>query len=233
MPYGGVSYAYSSGEPTYQLITAPAENPVSLAELKAWLKISNNAQDAILTAIIVAVTKSAELYTKREFINKEFRTFRDYFGDYNYPGYGGYYFFFNNENPIEIRRTHLKSITHVKYINTQGTQITIDSADYYITSTDGSTFSLLLPVPDKNWPSDLQQKRLQNVEIQFTAGWTDAAEFKENWPDLYQALLAHMADVFINRGDCSDISGQCGCATAPVQARRVYDLYRIVDFATY
>ena len=233
MTYYGLN-TYNSGPPTYNLVTAATERPVTLQELKNWLRIKYSDEDALLTSVINAVTRSAELYTKRDFIRKEYQTFLDYFGD-PYQEYGSYgrSFLFNNDNPIELRRTPLNSITHVRYLNTSGTQITIDSADYYVTTTDGSTYSLIQPVPNKNWPSDVEQDRLQVVDIQFFAGWDDATQFQEMWPDLHEAMLAHMADVFTNRGDCSDIKGQCGCAAAPPKARAVYDLYKIVDFAAY
>ena len=200
--------------PTYQLVTPPAEDPVSLDELKAWLKITGNAQDDILTNIIKAVTKSAELFTKREFIEKEFKTYRNCFCTF-----------------IELRRTPVQSISSVKYINSADVLTTVAPSTYYFTTTDGSEFSNLTPNPSQSWPADILLSRLQAVEIVFTAGWPTAAIFKENWPDLYQALLAHMAYVFVNRGDCSIADG-CSCANAPGEAMMVYELYRIIDFAS-
>jgi len=224
-------YGASSGAPTYQITVAAAENPVTLTELKAWLKISGSSEDTLLTAIIVAVTRNAELYTKRDFISKTYRTYRDYFGEADAAGVYPRMFGYGNQNQLELRRTPLNAITSVKYYNTSNVLTTISSAAYYTTVTDGSTYSMLYPSPDNSWPSDINTQRLQAVEIIFTAGYANAATFKAACPDLWQALFAHMAAVYVNRGDCSMESG-CGCDKAPPEARMVYGMYRIIDFAS-
>ena len=226
---------FGSGASTYQLVSGPVEGAISLVELKSWLKITNANQDTLLQAIIDAVTRSAELYTKRDFIQKEYKTKRDVFGDFFGSAIPPRVIVLStsNDNPFELRRTPVQSIVSVIYLNTSNVQTTISASDYYFTETDGSEFSLLLPEVNVNWPNDLQTQRLQSIEIKFTAGWSTQTIFKLQWPDLYQALLAHMADVFVNRGDCSPgtVGGACGCESAPPQAKSVYDRYLIIDFA--
>ena len=206
---------------------SPVVGDVTLDELKDWLKIplANTAQDSVLEDIIKAVTRNAEIYTKRDFISKEYKTFRDFFGDDQEVHLS----FLQTQRSIQLRRTPVGSIVTVQYTNSDNVLTLVDSSVYYFTETNGSEFSLLQPNPDKSWPSDLQTQRLQNVQINFTAGWAGAAEFKFMWPDLWQALLAHMASVFVNRGDCS-VSEGCRCSNAPSEAKSVYNQYCIVDF---
>ncbi len=224
-------YGASSGAPTYQITVAAAEQPITLTELKAWLKIAGSAEDTLLTAIIVAVTRNAELYTKRDFISKTYRTYRDYFGESDCNGVYPRLFTYGNQNQIELRRTPLNAITSVKYYNTSNVLTTISSGAYYTTATDGSTYPILYPSPSNQWPGDINTQRLQAVEIIFTAGYANAAAFKVACPDLWQALFAHMAAVYVNRGDCAPESG-CGCDKAPPEARMVYSMYQIIDFAS-
>ncbi len=216
--YGAASYgAVSSGAPTYEVTVQPLEFPVTLDELKAWLNMTaaNTSQDGNLTEIIAMVTKNAERYTKRDFIAKTYLTYRD-----------GLY----QGQPVQLRRTPTTSIDSIQYLNDDAVLTTIDSSVYYFTKTNGSEFSLVLPNPQQAWPQDILFGRLQSVEILFIAGWADAADFKERWADLWQALLIHMAYVFQNRGDCSVANG-CQCSAAPAEALMVYNQYLIVDFA--
>lgn len=223
---------YSSRPYTYTILSAPTGDAraVTLAELKAWLKITNTAEDVLLNKIIDSVIRNAELYTKRIFVTTQFKTKRDFFGDIS-ANFSAGFLTSSNNRPFQIRRTPLLSIASIKYFNTSNVETTILGTTYYFTETDGSDFSEIYPEIGIVWPSDLQTQKLQQIEIIFNAGWATNTIFLLNWPDLYQALLANMADVYVNRGDCSDISGQCGCAAATPQAKRVYDMYTIIDFA--
>ncbi len=228
-------YFVTSGAPTYEVITQPTELSVTLEELKTWLKIpaANTSFADNLNEIIPAVTKNAEIYTKRDMIAKTYLTYRDGFVELTDDYYGdGYYRslpFLNNQNPLELRRTPTQDITSIKYINEDDVLTTVDSSVYYFTRTSGSDYSKVLPVPQQFWPTDILRDRLQVVEIEFVAGWPDSATLKERWPDLWQAMLTHMAFAFTNRGDCVMSTG-CECGAAPNQARVVYDQYLILDF---
>ena len=56
-----------------KLVTPPATEPVTLAELKAWAKIDTDADDALITSLLAAARQAAEDYTRRSFITQSWR----------------------------------------------------------------------------------------------------------------------------------------------------------------
>lgn len=57
----------------YEIVTPPSAPAVSLAEAKAFMRVENDADDAVIEAMIYAATDSAELYTGRVFAPTVFR----------------------------------------------------------------------------------------------------------------------------------------------------------------
>lgn len=51
----------------------PAEEPVSLAEAKLYLRINSTAEDALLATLINAARMSAEEYTRKSFVTQSWR----------------------------------------------------------------------------------------------------------------------------------------------------------------
>ena len=62
---------------TAALITAPALEPVTLADAKAHLRLDNNDDDQLLTAMIVAARVHVEALTRRLLIEQGWRVYLD------------------------------------------------------------------------------------------------------------------------------------------------------------
>jgi uncharacterized phiE125 gp8 family phage protein len=62
---------------TAALITPPAVEPVALADAKAHLRIDSTADDALLTAALVAARVHVEALTRRVLIEQGWRLYRD------------------------------------------------------------------------------------------------------------------------------------------------------------
>lgn len=217
---------YATGQQIYEVITPAAETPISVTDLKLYAKINGTAEDALLAQIIAGVTLEAERYTKREFVTRTYRTYRDQLGDFGeQPAYVSAppmrYRNWRGREPIVLRRSPLLAISSIKYY-LSGVLTTISSADYQIVKKPA--FSFVIPVGDSVWPSvDI---RLHGVVIEFTAGYGAASAVPA---DIKNALLAHATQVYQNRGDC-DSGGSCACNFAPSVALMVYQQYRIMDF---
>ena len=84
----------------YILINDVTSFPVTLQEAKDYLKISGSDQDAEINQLIATATDIGEKITGRDFLNKTYKGFLDYFP----CGYTG----------IEIRKSRLQSITSIK-----------------------------------------------------------------------------------------------------------------------
>jgi uncharacterized phiE125 gp8 family phage protein len=208
----------TTGAQPYDLTAPVTDYPITLAELKVWLKITGTEEDALLQSIIAGVTLEAEKYTKREFITKSFETYRDVFGDpEESPSPIGCNFF---ELPIVIRRSKLQDVTSIEYLK-DGSFITLDPSEYFIVNKDA--FSQIAPIDQ--WPIPTQ--RQQAIKIVFNAGYGDADDVPQ---DIKNALLAHATAVYTNRGDCDNGSSSCSCNFAPSEAMSVYNQYRIIDF---
>lgn len=222
-----MTYFSNTGSQPYILAEQPIELPITLAELKAWLKITNNAQNTLLINIIKAVTLSAEAYTKRDFIVKNYITYRDFFGDIGenpaYDFYPAQIANIENNWPITIRKSPFNELEQIEYIDKDNQDQVFDNQKLYVINKE--SYSQIGSMGRLNWPA-VTHDRQQAVKLSFSAGYgATSADIPE---DIKQALLAHAAYVFKNRGDCS--SSSCDCSTAPSTALATYNQYRIIDF---
>lgn len=101
----------------YKEITAPALEPVSTTELKAWLRITHSDQDTMLAAIITAARIRAEKYLNRRLISTVLEMYLDEFPD--------------DGSDIKIHRCPVLGISHIKYYNTSNVLTTWPYQDYY------------------------------------------------------------------------------------------------------
>lgn len=230
---------YATVDQPYIVTVPPATKPITVAEVKAWLKIPSIVvdQDAIIQMIINSVTTSVEAWTKRTLINTTFLTYRDVFGDINETpvscvpsNFNAYSFNAQNSVPVTIRRSLLQSIVSIQY-TLNGVLQTMPSTDYKIIKKD--SFSKIIPVtqtPTPDFPSvwAIADNVPQGIQISFVAGFGANATFVPD--ELKTAMLMHCASIYTNRGDCSPSDTSCSCATAPAMALAVYNQYRILDF---
>lgn len=183
------------------LVTAPAVEPVTLDEAKAWLRLEEDADDALVTATIKAARQYCENLTGRSFI----ATVWDYVID-TFPVSGGYY---NREirargpgpgwlpqagGVVMLPRPALISVGSVKYYDSGGTLQTIDSSVYNVLP--GSP-GRLEAAYGQVWP--LAQARDGAVIVRFTAGYGTTAD---SVPDCVKtAIKLAVAHLYENRGE--------------------------------
>ncbi len=169
---------------TYILQTDAATEPVTLAEVKAQLRIDGTDYDAILTPLIKTARQIAEKITGRDFINKTWKAFLNRFpcGD---------------DIGILIEKSKLQSITSIKYyIDT--VQTTLSSANYY--KTEDADYSSVWLVDGQSFPDS--DSRKQAIEIIFVSGYgATAADVPQA---LKTALLSMITALYENAGDCSE-----------------------------
>lgn len=171
---------------SYTLQAAESTKPITLAEVKSFLKIDDSDSDSELTLLIDVVTNKAEQITGRDFITKTYKTYLDCFPTSSSIG-------------IEILKSRLQTITSVKYL-VSGVLTTFDSTNYYIT--DKQEYAAIWLFDTKTYPTDVDVNRRQAVEIIFTAGYGATAAAVP--ADLRRAMLGHVNLLNENRGDCID-----------------------------
>lgn len=183
----------------YILVTDSASEPLTLTEVKNFLRIDGTDYDNILTPLIKTVRQIAEKTTGRDMINKTWKTYLDYFA---FGAYGSNYLncfpFFLGGNAIELLKSKLQSITSIKYL-VDNVLTVYDSSNYYITN--DSDYASIYLTSTATAPSSVDVRK-QAVEIIFVSGY--GASSSDVPQALRQAMLTHIAFLFENAGDCGD-----------------------------
>jgi uncharacterized phiE125 gp8 family phage protein len=162
--------------------TAPATEPVTVAELKTHLRLDHAADDTWLGVAIQAAREAIEARCRRALVSRTYDGFIDAF-----PG----------ADWIEIPMPPVASITSVKYYDEGGTQQTLASTVYLLDQT--SLPARLYLAPDQQWPS-LQDRR-NAIAVRFVAGYGAAAAVPAA---LRLACLMLAADLYEHRGSSAE-----------------------------
>jgi uncharacterized phiE125 gp8 family phage protein len=191
------------------LVTPPAVEPVSLATAKTHLRIDydNSAEDALITAFIVAARQYAEKITHRAFFNQTWTLNLDCFPIY--PWWSGT---IQASNPrtnwlarygilrgqqILLPKPHLASVTSIKYVDVTGTQQTLSDTGYYVDNT--SEPARLVPMPGLCWPAT-QTYMPGSVQITYVTGsYGDGTTVNTCPQTVCMAILLLVAHFYTNR----------------------------------
>jgi hypothetical protein len=161
------------------LVTPPAAEPLTAAEVRARLGLPSTVLDATITAWIKAEREKldgAHGTLGRALITQTW----DYIGD-GFPGWAtSFRPFFSGERQrdwpewyydqgISLPLAPVQSIDAVKYLDGDGAEQTVDAAIYRLVSGDPG---LLVPAHAEAWPSAEAVRGA--VTIRFTCGYGDA-----------------------------------------------------------
>ena len=99
-------------------VTAPATEPVTLAEAKLYLRVDSNIEDSLITDLIVAARMSAEAWLKSSLITQSWKlVYNDYL-----------------DESIELPMFPVVSIASVVVVNRDSTTQTISASNYYLSA---------------------------------------------------------------------------------------------------
>lgn len=200
------------------LVTAPATEPVSLTEAKAWAKVDDTADDTLITSLIVAARESAEQFLRRSLITQTWKLsidlpasrFDDSLGEgvYDLPVtalYSGL------PSAIRLPKGPVQSITSVKTYDLDNTESTYSSSNYTV-DTDGDRLVLNYGAI---WPTNL--RRTAAALITYVAGYGDAST---DVPQAIRtAILMHIQKMYDGRIVCE----------MPDGCQQLLRQYRIMD----
>lgn len=186
----------------YYEITAPAATePLTLIEAKSWLRVSNTADDTLITALITGARQFLEKYTNRIFVETDIDC---YFSGLNYSNSENYAF-------IQIRRAPLMQIDSVEVYSGGAYAAT---TDYELKPTNG--FSRLLFINGIDADNDI----VYPLKISASFGYSTMPE------DLKTALKMQIAFQYENRGD----TVEDGKISMPLQVKSILmSKYRILN----
>lgn len=158
--------------------TPPNEEPVTLAEAKAQMRIVVNDEDALITRLIATARRHCERVARRAFVTRTLEAVLD-----GWPC----------DEVIALLYPPLSSVVHIKYMDYNGQEHTIPSADYIVDK--HSEPGRVMPVGGKTWPGDVLQP-LAAIVVRYVAGFGAAAAV----PDDYKScILAYTAAYYENR----------------------------------
>lgn len=134
------------------LVTPPTTEPLSIASIKAYLRIDHDDEDLLLGVLRDSARAHAEHETGRVFMEQTW----DYVLD-RFPS-----------GDIRIPIAPLKSVQHISYWPIDGSPQVVLSADHYVIMRDLPRPRIVL-APQKAWPDTTE--RVDAVTVRFVAGY--------------------------------------------------------------
>jgi uncharacterized phiE125 gp8 family phage protein len=145
---------------TLKLITAPADEPISLATARLHLRIDddNTEDDNLIIAIISAARQQAEHETGRALVSQTWEQVLDYFPAVE----------------LELPKPPVSSITSIVYIDTAGVSQTLAGAAYTLDADGSPPSGWAIPAYGTSWPATLDTA--DAVRVRFVCGYGGAAD---------------------------------------------------------
>ena len=190
------------------LVTAPTEEPVSLAEAKLHLRVDDNADDALIAALITAARQHAENDTRRALVTQTWRLALDQFpvpgvniGSANWygPQWG------NSPGPLTTLRADgrtgfelfldhspVVSVDLIQYIDQDGVTQTLAPSAYKLDNVTAP--ARLMPAYGTTWPGT--RNEINAVSVTYTCGYGGAAAVPET---IKRWILLRVGALYENR----------------------------------
>jgi len=216
----------------HNLKTPPAEEPLALAQVKSYLRITDGDDDTLISALITAVRQQCEAWVGRALVTQTWSLWLDRFPASpcrNAPGEGYFqlpvHYFEEVTRWLEIPRPPLQSISFLKTYDPANTAALFDASCYFVDTQ--STPGRISLNQGCSWPTNL--RAVNAVEIEFIAGY--AVDVPEA---LKQGMLLSIKHLFVNRSKLFETdepaSGllQFNQSMIPVPAQSMWMPYRIV-----
>ena len=153
---------------TQTIVTPPAVEPVSAAEMRQWLKAGDDVDDDLIAGLVAAAREAAELYTGRAFITRTLKMTLDGFGGRG-PWFPGHYdlpvdyFDAAMPNRIELPTPPVQSVLSVTTYDSANAATVYPAPNYRLC---GSGVALN---DGYYWPSSLRS--CAPAEIVYVAGY--------------------------------------------------------------
>lgn len=155
-------------------VTAPAELPVTVAELKEDLRIRHSEQDAALERHIQAATTYVDGYHgvfRRALVSQQWKQT-----------------FSRLNSPLRIELDPLISVEAVKYLDLDNVEQTLPTEDYYVAR--DALGGYIKPTYGSRWPVTYEHD--EAVTVEFTAGYGDAAAVPADVKGAILLLAGHL-----------------------------------------
>ena len=183
--------------------TAPTEEPLSLQEVKEYLRVEDSTDERVVRPMIEAARQFAEEHMNRALMQQTLTLTVDTILDIDDPLWEGmrtapdlnYY-----KNYIILPKAPVQSVTSVKTYDDADTATTFAASKYYVdTAREPSRIVLR---NGETFPSAL---RVANaIEVIYVAGYTSAYAVPQ---PIRLGMLQHIAYMYEHRGDMYEARG--------------------------
>lgn len=164
--------------PTFRVITAPEEEPVTVAEVKINSRIDHDNEDSLIEGFIATARAHCEDVNRRAFVTQTLEVTLDQWPHCDY---------------IQLPRPPLISITHVKYIDSLGAENIMSASDYFADVANEPGRLCLAYGAD--WPT-ATLRPYAAITIRYVAGFGEASDVPARYK---QAIMAYVGAYYENR----------------------------------
>lgn len=178
--------------------TPPAVEPLTLAEAKTYLRITNSNDDSFITTLISAVRRRCEEYTQRALITQAWTLWLDRLPDRNcrytaqygdLPINHGTRF----DEALELPRPPLQSVTFMNSYAADNSTTVFSTSNYFVdTASEPGRICLNTGAI---WP--VQGRRFNCYEIEFVAGYGAAGAAVPD--DLKQGMFLLLKTLYADK----------------------------------
>lgn len=186
-----------------KLITAPASEPITLAEAKAQMRVTTDAEAGLISGLIFSARDLCERETGRALMAQTWELSLD-----------------NFSNQMCLGRAPVASITSIKYTDADGAEQTLPSTEYVLDNASNLLARVVI-APNKSWPAIYSG--INNVRIRYVAGYATAAAVPQA---LKQWMLLQISHWYRNRESVSmnGAGGKLDFVDNLLNAYRIYGL---------
>jgi uncharacterized phiE125 gp8 family phage protein len=157
-----------------KLLTAATDLAVTLAEAKEHMRVDDAVEDALITAMIITATESAEQITGRAITPQTWELTLDEFPD-----------------ALELTRVPVTSVLSLTYYDMDGVQQTLASDQYTLDTSSDFGYAYVVPSYGNAWPCVRGQ--INAISLRYVAGYTTVPAPIRSW------ILLQIGALFENR----------------------------------
>jgi uncharacterized phiE125 gp8 family phage protein len=161
----------------YRQLTEPATEPLSYSDVKAYLRLNDDSEQAFVTSLITVARQIVEGQIWRPLISQTWAM------QFDYSEIG--------TNIYNINKAPLLSVTDVKYYDEDNTLQTLAASQYEVDIYGSPARFRLINVPKL-------KDRMNAMQLNFTCGYTNAAAVPS---PIKQAMYLIIGHLYENRQD--------------------------------
>jgi uncharacterized phiE125 gp8 family phage protein len=206
-----------------ELTSAPAIEPITLAELKSQLRIDHSDEDTHLGTLIAVSRLTIEARTGRALVTQTWKLSLDRFPPSN--------LWSSARAVIRLPKPPLQSVSDITYTALDGTPTVLSADVYQVHAPAGITppTGWISLKQDQVWPSTAD---VQNaVQVTFVAGWETAGtspDTADETPETLKLACKALASWFYEQRVPVNVGNIVN--TLPLHVENLLSLYKVREF---